>query len=350
MKIDLNILEQYYNNGLLHKQTHPVYDLTIWNYTPKVSYDKLWDEVTLKCRGLVTDSQGNIVALCFPKFFNWEELNPNDIPNEPFEMYEKMDGSLGIVFYYNNEWILASRGSFTSDQAIKGNELLKKENTKYGLIPGWSYCMEIIYPENQIVINYGGMEKLIVLAVYNLETGEEGSIENMTSEGWTIVKKYESIKDFNKIKLIVKDDAEGFVLRFKSGFRMKIKGAEYCRLHSIVTKISNRTIWEYLKDGRSFGDLIERVPDEFYKWIKEQIDMFNEMFKITKANCELVFYTQIPDGITRKEVAEIVLSKDKRYHGILFALYDGKKIDNMIWKLLYPEYSKPYFNKMLDDE
>lgn len=350
MKTNLNILEQYHNDGLLQKQTHPTYDLTIWNYTAQVSYEKLWDEVTLMCRGLITDGDGNIVAHCIPKFFNWEELDPNDIPNEPFEMFEKIDGSLGIVFYYNDEWILASRGSFTSDQAIKGNEMLKNLNTKYGLIPGWSYCMEIIYKENRIVVDYGNDEKLIVLAVYNLETGKEGSIKNMPSEGWEIVKKYDGVKDFDQIKTMIADDAEGYVIKFKSGFRMKIKGIEYCRLHSIVTRISTRTVWEYLKDGRSFDKLIDHVPDEFYNWIKEQTENFNTMFNITKTVCLTIFHNEIKEHMTRKEVAEIVLSKDKKYRGILFGLYDGKNIDHMIWAILYPKYSKPYFNLKTDEE
>ena len=54
-KLMLEILEKYYNDGLLHKQTHPTKDLTIWNYSPKVQYEKLFDDVTIMCRGLVTN-------------------------------------------------------------------------------------------------------------------------------------------------------------------------------------------------------------------------------------------------------------------------------------------------------
>jgi len=349
MKVDLKIFENYYDNGLLHKQTHPTYDLTIWNYTPKVSFDKLWDEITIQCRGLITDGNGEIIAHCLPKFFNWEELDPKDIPNEPFTMTDKMDGSFGNVFYYDSQWLISSRGSFTSDQSIKGAEILKGCNTKYGLIPGWNYIVEIIYPENRIVLDYGGAEKLVVLTVFNVETGEEGFIKNMTSEGWEIVKEYDSVNDFKSIKEMISDDKEGYVIKFKSGFRMKIKGAEYCRLHSIVTRISNRTVWEYLKDGRSFDDLIDHVPDEFYTWIKGQTKKFNDMFHITNTICLEIFYNEINDTMTRKEVAEVVLSKDRRYKGILFGLYDGKNVDRMIWQLLYPEYSKPYFNLKEDE-
>lgn len=35
-----------------------------------------------------------------------EEHTNDEIPNEPFEVFEKMDGSLGILFNYNKEWIL----------------------------------------------------------------------------------------------------------------------------------------------------------------------------------------------------------------------------------------------------
>ena len=65
--------------------------------------------------------------------------------------------------------------------------------------------------------------------------------------GMEIVKRYDGINDFVNIKNLISNDKEGFVIRFKNGFRMKIKGDEYIRLHKIVTNISNRDIWEYLK-------------------------------------------------------------------------------------------------------
>jgi RNA ligase len=59
-------------------------------------------------------------------------------------VWEKMDGSLLIVFWYEGKWIVATRGSFTSDQAIKGVELLKKYNTDI-MFRHLTYCFEIIY-------------------------------------------------------------------------------------------------------------------------------------------------------------------------------------------------------------
>ena len=130
MKYDLNILSKYIDEGLVIKQVHSTLPLSIYNYSRECQYSGKWDDITLNCRGLVLDNDGNVIAKPFPKFFNYEELKPEDIPNENFEVYEKMDGSLGSVFNYDGEWYMATRGSFQSDQAIKAKQIL---DTKYNV-------------------------------------------------------------------------------------------------------------------------------------------------------------------------------------------------------------------------
>ncbi len=138
----LKLLEKYHNDGLLYKQTHPTLPLTIWNYTETVQYGDLWDEITLMSRGLVTDDQGTIFARPFTKFFNMEE--GKHTPTVDFEVFEKVDGSCIILFYYNHEWIFASRGSFTSEQSVKAKELSSKYPL-HSLDKQKTYIFEIIY-------------------------------------------------------------------------------------------------------------------------------------------------------------------------------------------------------------
>ena len=292
----LETLEKYHNEGLLHKQIHPTLDLTIWNYSPKVQYEKLWDEITLQCRGLVTNSDGKIIARPFGKFFNYEEHEDINIPNETFDVYEKMDGSLGILFNYKDEWIMATRGSFISEQSIKATEILKKYKYKY-LPSDCTYLFEIIYPQNRIVVNYGDDEKLVLLgsiqtnSTLDVVEGYEYDIHNESYEelGFELVKKYDGITDFTVIKKDISDSKEGFVIRFKNGFRMKIKGDEYCRLHHILTNISNRDIWEYLKDGKPLDDILDKVPDEFYDWVKNTVSDLQNKFNLIKIEVEEEF-------------------------------------------------------------
>lgn len=337
----LEILEKYHNDGLLHKQTHPTFDLTIWNYTPKVQYERLWDDITMQCRGLVTNSEGDIVARPFKKFFNYEEHKPEDIPNEDFVVYEKLDGSLGILFNYQGEWILSTRGSFTSPQSIKGKEILDRHD-----ISAWrkdnTYLFEIIYPENRIVVDYGDEEKLVVIGAIHTETGEEipdSSLFWTQESGFEIVTTYKTWGEgYDLLKEEISKDKEGYVIRFKSGFRMKIKGDEYVRLHRILTNVSNRDIWEYLKDGKSFDELLEKVPDEFNDWVKDTVKDLQGQFDKIKVDVE----NEFKELINKKEFAEKI--KDNPNRSFLFKRLDSysNQLNEMIWNSIYPAYSKPF--------
>lgn len=339
--ISLPTLEKYYQDGLLLKQTHPSYDLTIWNYSPKVQYDRLWDDVTIQCRGLVTNSKGEIVARPFKKFFNYEEYKPEDIPNEDFVVYEKLDGSLGILFNYQDEWILATRGSFTSPQAIKGKEILSKHDIS-ALRKDNTLLFEIIYPENRIVVDYGNEEKLVALGGIHTETGDElsfAALSYLQEAGFEIVTVYKTWGEgYDLLKEEISKDKEGYVIRFKNGFRMKIKGEEYKRLHRILTNVSNRDIWEYLKDGKPFDEILDKVPDEFYDWVKKTQDELMLKFTEIKVKVEEEFRVLVD----KKEYAEKI--KDNPYKSILFKRLDSysQQLNNMIWDMIYPNYSKPF--------
>jgi RNA ligase len=351
MKYNLEVLEEYIDKGLVVKQNHPTLSLSIYNYSRTTQYDSMWDDITLNCRGLVLDLEGNVIAKPFPKFFNYEEHKPEDIPNENFEVYEKMDGSLGIIFHYEGDWLIATRGSFTSEQAIKGKEMLDKLN-KSALIPGYTYLAEIIYPENRIVVDYGNAEKLVVLGAYNNETGKEVEVSEMVNEGWEVVMMYKTWgEDWETLKKEISKDNEGYVIRFSSGMRMKIKGDEYVRLHKILTNFSSKDIWELLKNGEDLGPFLERVPDEFDDWVKrtamnlrysfhsidERAGKLHDGFRYGK-------YGDVDPEPSKKEFAEYVKQFPVELAAVMFKIWDKKAYDYIIWNMIKPMHQKPFRN------
>jgi len=335
-------LDKLVEEGWLISQVHPSLDLTIYNYSQKTQYERMWNEETLSCRGLVLDSSGNIVARPFKKFFNLSEVE-GEIPDLPFEVFEKMDGSLGIFFWYNGNPIFASRGSFTSDQSKVGWEILKEmdyENLKKGV----TYLFEIIYPENRIVVDYGDTEKLVLLGAVETSTGEEipySSIgENL--ERFELVRKWSNKKSISELAKENDLVREGYVLKFSNGFRVKVKFEEYCRLHKIITNVSNIDIWEKLKDGLPLNEILDKVPDEFYGWVKNTENRLREEFQDILSDSEKILYSikkKLGDS-ERKVYAEEI--KKEINSGILFNLLDGRNPDQSIWKLVRPKWSKPF--------
>lgn len=356
--MNLETLNRYHEDGLLYKQTHPTFPLTIWNYTEKVQYEMLWDDITIMCRGLVTDDLGNIVARPFPKFFNYEEvIDKGVIPwdSEYVHVQEKMDGSLGILFYYADQWILATRGSFTSDQAIKGLEIIKSKYDLNKFIKEVTYLCEIIYPENRIVVDYGE-DKITFLGAtvpemeFNWAPAKAIFRSSGIKEDDVVWSSVEHLTDdlFKRYQDLNESDKEGFVIRFyPSGYRVKIKFEDYVRLHKIMTNLSTRNVWEMISSGGDINEMLVDVPDEFYDKIKnyaeelksqfETLDReYKWIFKILKRSLTEVY--NVPAEKQRAVFAEY--AKNYKHPAILFKMLDDRDYSNIIWDLLYPEYKK----------
>lgn len=330
-------------------QKHPNADLWIYNYSRKTQFENLWNEITLLTRGLILDADMNIISRPFLKFFNYEQLKPEEIPVLPFDVYEKMDGSLGISYWLNGKPYIASRGSFASDQANHANEVLyaRYQHTFDKLNKGATYLFEIIFPANRIVCDYGDKDDLVLLAVIDNATGKDLPLEDI---GFEIVKRYDGVNDFTTLRNDNDMIREGYIVKFSNDFRMKMKYAEYCRLHSVVTGVSNVTVWEYLSQDKPFDELLERTPDEFDAFVRSTAEMLNSKFTDIQAD-HLKFMNdhQIvsPKFNTRKEQAQVILAAKGYNTKILFEMLDGKDYSNSIWKMIRPKWCKPF---MVDDE
>ena len=116
---------------------------------------------------MVVDEDGQIIARPLPKFFNLTEINGwDELQEQEYELYKKIDGSLIIMFHYKGHRIFCTRGSFCSDQALKAKEIFNK-----------NYCFEIIYPENKIVVDYDETEDLFLLSITHVKSAKHVNID-----------------------------------------------------------------------------------------------------------------------------------------------------------------------------
>lgn len=338
-RINLELHYQLQESGYLHIQNHRELPLLIHNYSPKTQYERIWNDVTLASRGLITDLEGIVVARPFPKFFNLDEhiSTVGPLPEEPFEVFDKMDGSLGILYHYKGHSSFATRGSFHSEQADRANAILQRKYSQVQFDPSITYLFEIIYPENRIVVQYGELEDLILLGMIETSTGLEIPLQDI---GIPLVTRYQGIQDLEQLRTLEESNREGFVIRFAGGLRVKLKFEEYVRLHKVLTGVTKRTIWEYMRDGLSMDDLLDRVPDEFYQWVKQVKTELQESYAEIEAICKSEF-RPIP---VRKEAATYIMSCT--YPRILFRMLDGRNYSDIIWKMIYPEHAKAFSEEL----
>lgn len=242
--------------------------LELYNYTRLCQTEGRWDLFTLVARGLVLDAvSGDVVATPFPKFFNLSEAE-HALPDEPFEVTEKLDGSLGICFFHNARWQVATRGQLDSPQSRWATAYLHAHVNVRALTPGATYLMEIIYRDNQVVIPYE-FEGLVLHGGY-AATGLELSrlqLEAIARDAGLRIAKMiagKSMSDLQTAAALLDAKEEGYVVRFASGLRLKLKGEAYCRVHRLVCRCTPLAVWEAMANGEDLDDIRRELPEEMW--------------------------------------------------------------------------------------
>lgn len=285
--------------------------LILFDYTRTCAFERNWNPVTLAARGIVFEEvTGKLIARPLAKFFNLTEpgCEIKDLPQgESFIALDKLDGSCGIVFNYNDSWVSITRGSFSSSQSKWATEFLNTKVNTSAMDRAYTFVFEIIYKENKIVIDYHGKEMLSLLACIHTETGNEVDYSGLKvladGIGVECVEKFPftTLKEIYEAQSKLGADREGWVVWYpKSNFRFKLKGDEYCRIHKMISNLTALGFWRAIdyentleipvlymaglpEEFRETSDLlkyhIEKLHKDFFNKIKSMAESCPKEFE-----------------------------------------------------------------------
>ncbi len=241
-------------------------DLALFGYTSTCQFEGQWDLFSLIARGLILDvAERRVVATPFPKFFNFGEAGIS-LPDEPFEVTEKIDGSLGILFFHQGQWRVSTRGQLASSQGEWATRYVRTQIDTNRLLPGATYLVEIVYAENRVVIPYS-FEGLVLLGGYDAGGDEfrRGVLESIADcAGLRIARSVAcgSFDDLHGVARSLTRHEEGFVIRFAGGLRLKLKGEAYCRVHKLVCRCTPIALWESMAACEDLEAMRRELPEE----------------------------------------------------------------------------------------
>jgi RNA ligase len=312
-------------------------DLSIFNYTAKAQYEGTWNFFETVSRGLIINSKtGEIVARPFDKFWNWLERGKRS-SSHIVTVTEKVDGSLGILYRTNNGYKIATRGSFESEQAKWAADFLGDNFSMPDLPDELTLLFEIVYPENRVILDYGGREDLVLLAARNRLTGDylpffPSVYELADRYGFSLPRVF----TFNDITGIIEktgmmglEEGEGFVVEFSDGQRFKFKADRYLELHKAISGLSLKTAARAVLGNRvdEYHDIIpEEFLKEFDEWVCRVKSKVGEVAELVSGA-----FSQAPRD-TRKDFAIWVNKNHRELAPYLFYMLDGKDISPLIFK------------------
>ena len=368
--VDLStLLSTYIGGGWVRQQHHPTEYLAILNYTEQTAFEKKWDRVTLNCRGLIYNTDTlEVVARPFSKFFNFNEgPAPKFDLDEKVIVTDKQDGSLGILYREpsTGRAAIATRGSFTSPQALHATELLRTKYQDwlriYETVPQSdvpvTLCFEIVFPENRIVLNYGDTDDLVLLGGVEIDTGKVLS-PNVAKVVYAWPGPKTHIFGFmsfgEALAMTPRENAEGIVVRAAEDNRMvKIKQEDYVILHRLVTNLTERSVWEALVSGIALEEFKKPLPEEFWPWVdavagRLESEVYDEYERLWVRYREIRTQLGLPmtgdrtDHEQKKLFAHAVAHETNKWAFFLFAQSGDQLVIEKLWKKAKPEAVSPH--------
>lgn len=326
------------NNGdfvLLNKQLgidttfHPTDERVILNYS-QIDSPKT-NGIVRECRALTLNKNDfSLIARGFPRFFNYGENPEND---KAFRwqnsiMQEKLDGSLILCFYWNNDWHVQTRASYgygeingiiwreLFDLAMPKHWRISLPQYRHGRV---TYVFELCSRYNKVVRDYPSPVATL-LTMYDGEWELQPNYVDVWAQKYGLSRpnlyyceSFEEVKA--TVDLISQRDKtfEGFVLRDEHGTRIKIKSESYFYLHRLVNN-GNGFLPKNLIPLLLMGE-----ADELKIYWKEQVDKIIAIEdRLNKYRTELTdIWAQVSNIESQKEFALKI--KDNRLSPFLFS-------------------------------
>lgn len=340
---DLGKLKQFAQDNSVYCIQSPKYpNLVMLHYLDDCQWNNIWTEFSLMSRGLIVDLETKvIVAHPFNKFFNMGQVPETSYENLkgkiPFEVSEKLDGSMIIVFRNprTGELATTSKGSFDSQHGAYALQFLPEVLKTCGnLVDNYTFIFELISPKFQIVIDYkkkvGYPEGLYLIGIRDKTSEEDWSYSSVQKWAETFGVptfkryKFDSLDSLIETSKTLPVLEEGYVIRFNDGLRVKIKGPEYLRVHKFLSKLSDKYLIEALISGDD-KILIDLAPEEYRQDIVDKIALYVKIKGETITECDALL-TRAEKG-TRKEFAFWVRANVRKpLWAFMFNVYDNKQL------------------------
>jgi RNA ligase len=329
---------------LVKIETHPHLPYWIANYTDAAVWDQVWTPATLACRGLIIDAgTGEVIARPWPKFFNVDQPQaPVLDPDEEIVVFDKLDGSLGILHPLpDGGHALATRSRFLSEQAVWATERWKAAYAdRFIPNPAWTYLFEIVYDNNRVVVDYP-FEDLVLLGAVDIVTGRTVPLDAATA-GWpgpvVEVLPYTTLREV--LAAADRGNTEGYVLwQPDRDVRVKWKRDEYKKLHRILTQTDERHVWEALAAGIAPAEAFAGAPDEFHGWVRDvvaRLEAEHAAIVCGARDEHAAIVASLDSGYSRKDFA--LAATSSRRASLLFLVEDGRDeaLTDSAWKLVKP--------------
>ena len=334
---------------LLAARQHPTLDLTLYCYTKKAFYDSNWPNELKKCRGVSFNSNGDQVSFPFDKIFNigeqWETQDiiiTTGLRTRPYELLEKSNGHLCIVFRYKGEWLVHTKGSWVMEFSERDRELLDNMGVldkleQHEECHVMTFCFEIIadydkHTTYEIARAKYGRDTAVLLGIgtsQNIIFNHEMLCKAADTIGCDVIEKYnfdgECLKEWYD-----HTDTEGYIIHFlDDGMRVKVKTNWYLNERYKKEFVNGTKIIKlFQKYGLSEQSFTE-IPEEFHHKLYAIAQAFNDYTSAWERENDFTEILMNVSGTQEEKCRQIAkMDLPSKLKSVLFSTIRGKRVDS----------------------
>jgi len=355
----LNVIEYIEKNSLaqlvsaynLRANFHKVYPNLVQLCYHQLDTPK--NPLTNNCRGIIIDTNTNsVVSFPFTRFGDYNYNNPkeNKVDFNNCRFYEKIDGSIITMYWYDNRWNVSTKGLPDASGLILGIEKTYNdyfwevfEKLNYQLPDDIEHCyiFEFKFPSDNFLVKTD-KESIKLIGIRNLITFEEVDIYGDIEEKqyctapyyWLrcVDNEYETIEEIlNHVRSVDPLTFEGYVAVDKNFNRCKIKSPQYESINLLTDK-NQKDNKRWLLDIARTNNHKNFLSLEKYKKYENEYNEIKRKLNNFKSILNDLHQSSI--NLTGKELG-LKMKKWPELSGLVFSLKNGNvaSVDDLIYNM-----------------
>lgn len=292
---------------------------------------------------------GEVLRRPLHKFFNYNQTAENHESildaKKIVAVYDKLDGSMCAPFFLNGELRWGSKMGLTHiapdmEAFVERSEVLSTVPNSKKMVKHYidfagrmlihenmTPIFEYMAPKHRIVVDHKN-ETMVLLACRDRNTGEYMSYDHMKSLAdcfsIPVVRRWDIDADKSLISQVHElEGAEGVVVEYDDGTRVKVKSLWYMDLHKNREAIAKEKYVVGLILNDRIDDALGLVPDH----VKPKLESYTEAFLKAFTVKEFEVLTAVTEALNKHETKkDIALDStlDHNVRWICFKLFDLK--------------------------
>ena len=270
------------------------------NFTEKAFKKALWNDITIKARGLFVDrNTGDVKIRSYDKFFNYnqtENTKRENLRNLKFPciVKRKENGFLGLLAFVNGELTFATKSTTGGEFVPLFKEVYYKEKQEirekiedYLKNNNVTMLFEVIHPRDKHLVDYNNEYKLFILDIVP---------NKLHLNGVHIDKEFSQKEKFNNLPNEVK--YKTCDIKHKAKFIREIETVDILKTYDELLEFIDNHLYEENKEGYIITDengFTFKLKNDWYNNIKKlryKFFAFLEGREIIKENdFETTFFT-----------------------------------------------------------